>query len=174
MICMKPKCCMNCKINSECPVCCGFNNEDICESVGILYFNKERGFIKMREINGLNADYKLRNEILGVGEEDEFHRFTNLSLNNLQELIDSNFIDLEECQNYSPTTEEFLNFMKENPGVVAHGYAVESTRNDYRVTLEGISYDGNVDFEELINLVDNFRSADIFNIDTDGFYLWWD
>ena len=64
--------------------------------------------------------------------------------------------------------------MKENPGVVAHGYAVESTRNDYRVTLEGISYDGNVDFEELINLVDNFRSADIFNIDTDGFYLWWD
>lgn len=42
MICMKPKCCMNCKINSECPVCCGFNNEDICESVGILSFNKKR------------------------------------------------------------------------------------------------------------------------------------
>lgn len=40
MICMKPKCCMNCKINEECPVCCGFNNKDTNEDIGISSFEE--------------------------------------------------------------------------------------------------------------------------------------
>lgn len=63
MICMKPKCCMNCKINSECPVCCGFNNKDTCESVGILSLNEfeevycdTRSFRNLKNLDGESND----------------------------------------------------------------------------------------------------------------------
>lgn len=71
-------------------------------------------------------------------------RFENLTALQIESLLVAGLIDPEETQNDSPTTVEFLDFMnnmKEKYGVTvfAHGYTVEWSRDDTRVTLEGLS-----------------------------------
>jgi len=60
----------------------------------------------------MNKDYKTRNKIIFGVEEPEggdcIH-FEDLNVDQLDQLIDQDFIDMEECQNLSPTTEDFLN-----------------------------------------------------------------
>ena len=34
--------------------------------------------------------------------------------------------------------QQFIDFMKKQPDVTAHGYAVSPKRDDYRVTIEGL------------------------------------
>lgn len=124
----------------------------------------------------MNNDYKTRNKIIFGVEEPEGGdciNFEDLNLDQLNQLIDQDFIDMEECQNLSPTTEDFFEFMKKYPGTTAHGHAVSHTRDDYRVTLEGLSYSGKVTTEMLKDFIHLCRLADEFDID-DKLYSWWD
>lgn len=100
-------------------------------------------------------------------------RFDELSVEELEYLIKENFIDPDECQNDSPTTEEFLEYMKDHEQFVAFGYAISPDRGDYRITLEGIRSDVCFnDIDEMIDFIDRFRYADEFNVKPP--YVWWD
>jgi hypothetical protein len=130
----------------------------------------------------LNKDYKSRNEII-FGDDDAdsndnwlggTRRFDSLNLEQLHALIRNEFIDLEDCQNYSPSVGDFLDFMKKYPEVEAHGYAVSHKRDDYRVSLEGIRFGGKVTMKMLLDFVHLCRHADEFHADEKGLYAWWD
>jgi hypothetical protein len=127
----------------------------------------------------LNKNYEFRDEIIfgrKLGKEDYLggcKRFERIDYHQLAMLIALDYIDLEECQNESPTTREIFNFMMKYPNVLAHGYVISPERIDYRITLEGV--DGSKenkttqfirDFSEL------FHNADEFDIDTG--YCWYD
>jgi len=141
-------------------------------------------------MNDLNKDYKTRNLII-FGEVElsaalkTFHRdplnwmggiarFENLSLSQLKELIDNNFIDLEDCQNSSPSVGEFYEFMKSNPKFTAHGYAVSHERSDYRVSIEGVSCNKPYTKKELADFVHLCRRVDDLVIEDKKLYSWWD
>jgi hypothetical protein len=127
----------------------------------------------------LNKDYKTRDQLI-FGDENEndwlggVRSFDSLSVKQLKNLIQNNFIDLEDRQNSSPTVEDFFNFMKEHPEVKAHGYAVSHKRDDYRVSLEGLSFKGNINHNLLLDFVDLCRDADEFVADENELYAWWD
>lgn len=129
----------------------------------------------------LNRDYHKRNEILfgddivdGEGWLGGTRRFEELNLSQLKELVDNEFIDLEDCQNCSPSVGDFLEFMSKYPKVLAHGYAVSHNRDDYRVSLEGLYFKGRVSKELLKDFVYLCRHADEFNIGDNTLYSWWD
>ena len=128
----------------------------------------------------LNEDVNSRDTILfGEGFNSKEYpggvrHFNKLSLENLKELIENRFIELEECQNESPSTEEILHFMEKYPDYTTHGYAVSPLREDYRVTLEGVEKDIPAESkEELEDFTKLFRLADEFIIDS-YMYCWFD
>ena len=133
-------------------------------------------------IYNLNGDEQKRSEILGIINKSEsfggVERF-EIGLEQFDELVKLNFIDLSDNQNYSPTAEEFYEFIKKYPIVKAHGYAVSKSRADYRVSIEGLTADFNSNSgtdnsklrEDFIELC---KDADEFIIDDTGLYSWWD
>src|SRR3972149_2135430 len=92
----------------------------------------------------LNRSWQRRDAILGLevdwdrGDDGGIARIEEIDLRTLEQLVSENFIALEERQNVAPTVAEFLDFMRAHPRVKAHGYAVSPTREDYRVSLEGL------------------------------------
>ncbi len=129
-----------------------------------------------------NPNYRRRDELLGLHDqiwEDEagWHKVIDLdaiTLETLEELVREGFIDPKERQNFSPTTLEFLEFMRKHPGVVAHGYAVSPYRDDYRVTIEGLLVlpedyhaDLHYDFEKFCQEADELKLGRCL-------YSWWD
>ena len=127
-----------------------------------------------------NTDTARRNTILdlesgwGKAEWDDTAHLEAITLEQLEKLVTEKFIDPDGRQNESPSTQEFLEFMRKHPGVVAQGYAVAIKREDYRVTLEGLFVDREFvtsqlrwDFEQLC--------ADADELDTQAdLYSWWD
>lgn len=130
----------------------------------------------------MNKDYKKRNEIIfgddDVDSNDNWlggtRNFESLDLEQLNALIKNKFIDLEDAQNLSPTVADFLDFMKKYPAVKAHGYAVSHKRDDYRVSLEGLEFHGDVSKEMLMDFIYVCRLADEFTAEDDHLYAWWD
>lgn len=134
----------------------------------------------MKKMFNLNEDVNTRDNII-FGEEfnpEEYlggiRHFERLGLKDLELLIEGNFIELEECQNDSPTTAEILEFIRKYPKYTVHGYAVSPFREDYRVTLEGVEKDTSAESkEELEDFTKLFQLADDFI--TDGhMYCWFD
>lgn len=127
----------------------------------------------------LNRDTKRRNEILGIKNEQytgSCMSVYGITLDSLNQLIEEEFIDLNESQNYSPTTEEIRDFMAahSNYDIKAYGYMITPNRSDYRVTLEGIEYAGEVTMDLAIDFVNMFRGADEFDLTENGFSCWYD
>lgn len=128
----------------------------------------------------LNRDAKRRNNLLDsffVKNSDD-RIFCELTAEVMQQLIDENFLDPEDTQNDSPSAGEFLDFMKKYPFVKAHGYAVDVSRSDYRITIEGIEAeipsDENVKITFIIDFADLCRDASEFDIGEKYAYAWWD
>ena len=125
-----------------------------------------------------NYDDKRRCEILGMQYPPKYlggcESFKGLTLEALDLLLDEDFIDPEECQNCSPTTMEFKDFMDMYPECTLHGYIVSPERHDYRVTIEGLEYCGDVPKEMLKLFINAFRHADEFICDDDYLYCWFD
>jgi hypothetical protein len=127
-----------------------------------------------------NRDYPERDRMLfghvieWVEENGGVEHFRDLSVATLKELIARNFADPDERQNDSPSIGQFLQFLEKYPHVKAHGYAVSPNREDYRVSLEGVEYDGPVSAE----LYRDFRalssSADDFVCTHERLYCWYD
>ena len=129
------------------------------------------------DLEDFNQDHELRDHILGING-DAYMRsglaYFEIDLASIQGLRDNNFLDLESTQNDSPTIGEFIDFMENHPGVLAHGYAVPIERYDYRVSLEGVRVPSQFATPEcLADFVDLCRDADNFSI-RDGLYCWYD
>ena len=101
-------------------------------------------------------------------------RFENLTLEALEKLVKEGYADPEDAQNEAETLGFMLEFMRKFPEVTAHGYAVEGTRHDCRVTLEGLRFDGKPTKEMILAFVDGFRKADEFICEANQLYCWYD
>lgn len=151
-----------------------------------------------------NAEYKKLNEVKEFNKEyfDAQHalfskyyvggirRFEHLSLEQLQQLVKEGFIDTEDYFNGCPTVGDFLKFVNgikqyvaENPDYTSDdfdiyfiGYAVDISRDDYRVTIEGVKYSSRykVDREILIKFMNFAKSADELDINDCEGRAWWD
>lgn len=125
-----------------------------------------------------NYDDKRRCEIIGLKYPVEYlggcQSFTELTLTELNLLLDENFIDPEEYQNDSPNTMQFKEFLDKYPDVRLHGYIVSPERDDYRVTIEGLEYYGDVSKEMLQDFINVFRYADDFICEDDHLFCWFD
>ena len=127
----------------------------------------------------LNKDQDLRDKIIFNENLPEYMGgvayFEHLSILDLEELIKNNFIDLEDSQNDSPTAKEFYEFIKNNGFTGSfHGYAVDKSRSDYRVTIEGIEVDSEIERDTLIQFSNLCRHADEFVCEAAYLYCWYD
>jgi hypothetical protein len=131
----------------------------------------------MNYVFDLNPDSTRRDEILGLKWNDEFggiSTFEGITLKQVETLLSENFIDPQNTQNESPTAEQFIDFMRKYPVAQAHGYAVSPTRDDYRVTIEGLYVPcADVTVQLLRDFVSLCRDADKLQISGD-LYSWWD
>lgn len=126
----------------------------------------------------MNRNHILRDTIIfgkDIPSYSDICHFNGLSLDQLKQLIDSEFIELDECQNDSPTTQEIYDFMKKYPDYTAHGYVVTINRKDYRTTLEGVEKRSGFDSKQECNEFHKlFKSADELIVDEDNIYCWYD
>ena len=130
-------------------------------------------------MKNLNKDVVTRDRmIFGSYDKSKYsggvRHFENLSLETLKRLLEKNFADRAEKQNWAPTIGAIVDFMKTYDGYTAHGYVVEVERGDYRVSLEGVYKDRAADSEEELdefNLI--FGNADDFS-DSGQMYCWFD
>jgi hypothetical protein len=130
----------------------------------------------------LNRNHARRDEILGTAHTryaGGIKPFVGLDAPRLQQLLDERFLEPQARQNLSPTVVEFLRFLERWPWATAHGYAVSRRREDYRVSLEGLSCElSTVPPEKQAQLREEFhqfcRGADEC-IDEEGLlWSWWD
>ena len=131
----------------------------------------------MFELNRNNVNAR---DLILFGEkfcEDKYlggiRRFESLSVSGLQNLLALNAIDPEEQHNCAPTTQEIYDFMKDHDNFTAHGYAVSTSRDDYRISLEGVEgfCETRADMEDFVNM---FRFADEFSISDGEAWCWFD
>lgn len=103
-------------------------------------------------------------------------RFDEISPETARELIALDFLDPEDAQNSSPTAEEFVRFCEEHDGDwYLHGYVISPTRDDTRVTIEGIGSRGAIPDDSLIDFIKMCRDADELNAERGcGVYCWYD
>lgn len=125
----------------------------------------------------LNKDSKTRDGILGLDAARGFggiKRFEGATFDTLRDLERRNFLHAEEAHNGAPSIGEIMAFLYRHPDFTAHGYAVDPERDDYRISLEGVSLDRKPSFEELSDFARAFRHADDFRIAEDGLFCWFD
>lgn len=85
---------------------------------------------------------------------------------------------LEDCQNDSPSIEELLNFVEKGTlreKITFECYVVETTRNDTRLSIEGLAGIG-LTMNEMQKIIDEYARADEFSCDikSGSFRAWWD
>ena len=128
----------------------------------------------------MNTDVKRRDEII-FGNYDESRymlggcvRF-DAPAEKIKQLANEGFIDPQENQNASPTTEEFINAVSGyEDWVEFEAYAISPDRDDYRITIEGVNvWIPSENREEMCRFVEEFHNADEFSLNTDenGFHL---
>ena len=125
----------------------------------------------------LNQNWKERDTIIfgnSLEEKYDIKSFSKLSVEKAKELLDKNFADPDDAQNDAPTFQEMIDFCTKYPQVKMHGYAVNISRSDYRVTIEGLEYNGIVSKELMIEFTNLFRDADDFNVQENELFCWFD
>lgn len=110
-------------------------------------------------------------------ESGGIYHFDYLTYDGLKELVENKYIPLCECQNYSPTVRQWLDLFEKysiKDKVYFHGYIVVASRNDRRISLEGIEANVGTEFtpEEWKAICKISASSDTFY--TGPLYAWWD
>jgi len=114
-----------------------------------------------------NLDQSARDALLGIRPENYLGgiaRFYDLAAGNLQALVEQGFADPEDRHDGAPSLGEILEFLKAHPQFTAHGYAGNTTRGDYRVSLEGVETAKRVSKQTLDDFIGRFRFARDFLI----------
>jgi len=130
-------------------------------------------------MNVRNKNEKARDMLIfGEYNKDKYsggiRPYDALTVEQLKDLHESGFLDLETAQNYSPSIGEFIEFMENHDNFVAHGYVVSVERDDYRVSVEGIKKEGDISEQDIIDFATFARYADDFICDKEKLYCWWD
>ena len=99
--------------------------------------------------------------------------FKNLTLAQLTELIELEFCNPTGRQNNSPTAGQFCKFMKKFPFLCAHGYVVHREREDYRMTIEGLHFEGKVSRGQVAAFRKFCTGADDLSTSKGILYSWW-
>lgn len=115
-----------------------------------------------------------RNELLGIRGKQACASFSGASLETLDKLLAMGELDLYETKNDAPSIGAIMEFMRQFPEVTAHGYVIGAGRSDYRVSLEGVEYEGKVSKKLMREFVAMFRQADEFQCEYTGLYCWYD
>ncbi|MBN1910697.1 MAG: hypothetical protein JW818_13205 [Pirellulales bacterium] len=110
----------------------------------------------------------------GADASGDITRFDKVDVETVEKLIRGRWADPRDRQNESPSIAEIFRFMKRWPQVKTCGYAVSSKRDDYRVSLEGISVEPDEVSPELkTEFIEFANGAD--ELETDRrLYAWWD
>jgi hypothetical protein len=134
-----------------------------------------------------NRDWQTRDSII-FGQPQPWHhedlfwggckKFERLTLNQLQQLLVLRFADPNASTNSSPAIQEFLNFAQAQAHLgftfTFEGYVVRPEREDYRVTVDAIAYEGEVP-EEIVQPFQDFAlHADELEIAPTQLRAWWD
>ena len=129
----------------------------------------------------LNSDDNLRQKIMGINANYRggTAQYTKMTLSVLNELIDNNFVNLDEKQNNAPTVGEFRDFLLKHKDkeIYLHGYMVSPNREDYRISVEGLeaplSRTGDdMDFTD--EIYQAFCNADVIDFRGCKFFCWYD
>ena len=128
-----------------------------------------------------NPNYIRRDQLLDIDSQfwddeanDDDIVEVEIVLEVLEKLFAEKFIDPQSRQNFSPTAQEFLEFMRKYPTVIAHGYALSPYHDDYQLSIEGLMVDPEdvtpglrYDFQQLCH------TADVLELGKE-LYSWWD
>ena len=106
------------------------------------------------------------------GDYDIFS-FEGLDYKTAKKAVDKGWLDPKETQNSSPSVGEIMDFIKENPSFVAHGYVVTPARPDTRISFEGVIAVKKPSTKEYNAYIDTFRQADEFD-NAWPFRAWYD
>ncbi|WP_017307280.1 hypothetical protein [Spirulina subsalsa] len=104
--------------------------------------------------------------------------FDSLSINQLEQLFEHGYVDPNDRQNYAPTHHAFLEFARwqAQKGLEFSftGYAISPFRRDYRVTLDGLYFRGQVPSFLIQEFVCFAHNADELKVDPYSLRAWWD
>lgn len=131
-----------------------------------------------------NPDSPTRDRILFGCEIDwerqpgGIKRFEGVSLSQLQQLVDGGFANPQERHNFAPSIAAVMEFVRTQAhcGVAFtfEGYAIPPWRDDYRVSIDGISARGDCVSETIVAFRELARHADELTIESDYLRAWWD
>lgn len=121
-------------------------------------------------VNNINVDqrdmYLFNEPFISDDYFGGIKHFDALNANDIEWLMQNGFLNANEGQNKSPSTIEFLEFLKKYPHYVAFGYAVSPDRFDYGITITGIKSAKTTndkiemdDFAKFGKNADEFRTA---------------
>ena len=132
-------------------------------------FDLDRSKVNLRDQILFGEDYDPQKYFGGV------RHFKGLAADKCKTLIDNNLLSPNDSQNDSPTAEEMYEYIRCYPECTCHGYAVSPDRNDYRISLEGVEFNGrDVELDMVIDFVNTFRYADELTVDRNSLYCWYD
>jgi hypothetical protein len=130
-----------------------------------------------------NKNFKRRDEIIFKDSRPNYAGGiirVELTEYQLDQLFEEKFIDPKGTQNYSPSNKEIYDFIRKSPiPFKALAYTVSPEREDYRVSLEGVTFTAKGYTEiytkaDLIHFFDTFKYADELKITEDILYAWYD
>jgi hypothetical protein len=89
--------------------------------------------------------------------------------------LENDFVDLEDCQNESPTAKEFKEFAEKykNEDLCFIGYLISPEREDYRVSITGIEAKSQ-DCKFIDEFIKLFSRADEFECSQGYQRCWYD
>ena len=106
----------------------------------------------------------------------DIERFEDLPLHTLQELFKRKLIDPNGSHSGTHAAWEYLEFMETYPESkwTVQGYVTSPDCRDRGVFIIGCQKKGLSDIRELADFVTLFYDADIFTIDEDFLFCWYD
>lgn len=129
----------------------------------------------------MNMDVRNRDKLI-FGKYDPnaymggIRRFEGMPYSTLSKLIDGDYVDLNDAQNYGPSISELYEFASSDPSAYTFdGYVVSPQRSDYRVSIDSINrVTSFAQAEDVVDFAEFIKYADEFTINQNGGAAWWD
>lgn len=121
----------------------------------------------------VNVDFRSSREFSSGAYE--VARFSEMSSSVMEHCIEKGWLEKTSRQRDSPTAQEFLEFLQENPGFHAHGYVVHPEAGHTRIIIEGLharAGSRRPTLEQLDRFSALCRWATEFGLNPP--YAWWD
>ena len=119
---------------------------------------------------------KLRDNILGINKAKYLYgvgNYENLTLTQLTQLVENDFIKLDYSFNDSPKVRVFFDFMTKYPVFKCSGFSTRR-KDDYSIVISGIEASAIDNRDAVIEFSNIFRLADEFCVSSDYCSAWYD